>query len=236
MPWGPSLGLRVRQWKVDFGTCRNIIMASRDSAPGPDGIPYSAWKIAPLHVLEALHLCYSSWIDYGALPHGFGHSYLWLLPKGDDPNDNDGIMLRSPEQTRPLSGANTDSRLFATCLRHSIEDAVCEWAHPFQKGFLRGRNILENVLDIEKSALLASCAPNNTSATILLDFRAAFPSLSRTFIRSALRHANFPLCIVRAAHQLYKDNLHYLKFGGRIQEAFITHTLAFDKAARSAQL
>ena len=151
----PSLGLRVRQWKVDFDTFRNIIMASRDSAPGPDGIPYSAWKIAPLHVLEALHLCYSSWIDYGALPHGFGHSYLWLLPEGDDPNENDGIMLRSPEQTRPLSGANTDSRMFATCLRRSIEDAVCEWAHPFQRGFLRGRNILEHVLEIEKFTLLA---------------------------------------------------------------------------------
>ena len=92
-----------------------------------------------------------------------------------------------PEETRPLSGMNTDSKILAICVRIKINSKVAEWAHPSQRGFIMGRSLLHNVVDIEAQSLLNAAYRTHAPATLLFDFKAAFPSLSRRYLFSTLK-------------------------------------------------
>ena len=55
-------------FQIDFPTFVKILETKTDSAPGPDGIPYSAWRYAPESVQKALFDAYSLWLQTGYLP------------------------------------------------------------------------------------------------------------------------------------------------------------------------
>ena len=98
------------QWRLSFKELSHLIDRARDSASGPDGIPYAAWRFAHTEMKSILHAAYLTWLDTGNLPHGFNLAYLWLLPKSDDERDASGCLQRDPADTRPLSGSNTDNK------------------------------------------------------------------------------------------------------------------------------
>ena len=50
--------------------------------------------------------------------------------------------------TRPLSGASTDAKLFAMCIADRINSVIGDWAIYLHRGFIRGRLMLKNVLQI----------------------------------------------------------------------------------------
>ena len=154
------------------------------------------------------------------LPAGFNQAFLWLLPKDESNTDAAGTVIVNPETTRPLSGANTDAKLFACAMRAVLDGAVADWAHPSQRGFLRGRNMVQNVIDVERAGVIAGIQPNNRAATFLFDFKAAFPSLSRAFIFRTLETVGIPPHIVAAIQALYSNNDHVLKIQGQCYPAF----------------
>ena len=59
------------------------------------------------------------------------------------------------------------------------------WVSDMQRGFLGGRSILANVLDVDFESMRISLKAKQ-SAMVLFDFAAAFPSKSHTYL-SALR-------------------------------------------------
>jgi hypothetical protein len=71
----------------------------------------------------------------------------------------DGIF--NPSDTRPLSGANTDAKVFAMCIAHCINTYISDWAIRCQRGFLRGRCMLKNVVEVEARGIAASYNRNN---------------------------------------------------------------------------
>ena len=79
---------------------------------------------------------------------------------------------------------------------------------------------MHNILDVEHAALKNASDPAAPSATILLDFKAAFPSLSREFIFEACRKVGLHDNVIAAMRSLYADNIHYLKLCGRVRQAF----------------
>ena len=94
--------------------------------------------------------CFCAWVKDGYLPHDFNLAFLWVLPKGDEPDDSNFQCVRGPRDTRPLSGSNTDAKLFASVLCHKIESSLPRWANPAQRGSIKGRNLLSNILDLER--------------------------------------------------------------------------------------
>ena len=72
--------------------------------------------------------------------------FLWLLLKGTPP---DGIYNAS--DTRPPAGINTDAKVFAMALAARFNSMMSQWAIAAQRGFIRGRQMLQNVIDIETS-------------------------------------------------------------------------------------
>eukprot|EP00959_Pyramimonas_sp_CCMP1952_P344585 7217147-Pyramimonas_sp.AAC.1 len=80
----------------------------------------------------------------GVLHASFNHCRLVILPKGNLPQD--GMADKRPEDTRPLALSNTDQKLMASCLAYPLKNVVREKLHPVQRGFINGRNMIDNVL------------------------------------------------------------------------------------------
>eukprot|EP00973_Karenia_brevis_P007116 964633-Karenia_brevis.AAC.1 len=75
------------------------------------------------------------------------------------------------------------------------------------------RNVIETDWAAQKLSLLSQ-----TSALILFDFRAAFPSMSHEFIWQVLKTTGIPDQIIKAIQGLYKLNKHSIKLAGALFE------------------
>ena len=168
-------------WTLPFNDFEKMIANKTASASGPDGIPYSAWNASPSWSSKILYDCYCEWISTGFLPKDFNESFLLLLPKGDEQ-----IGRRQAKDTRPLSGANSDAKLLAYAFAAVVNPHLDQWAAQQQREFIKGRNMIKNVIDIETHAIAKTHAIS-TPAIFLFDFAPAFPSLARRFIWMALQ-------------------------------------------------
>ena len=136
------------QWILSESEFMEVLAKLVDSGPGPDGIRYSGWVRAPFRVKQILYLGYRSWLSGQSLPADFNYAYLCLLAKGTNP-DGETLTIRAPENTRPLSLSNSDEKIFAVCIKESVETPISEWASEEQAGFIKDRRMLRNIADVE---------------------------------------------------------------------------------------
>ena len=72
--WQPVLGLyeRTPRWPPipppGRDVCLSTLLHTKDSAPGPDGIPYSAWRVLPEMALQAMSSYFYDILEGTALP------------------------------------------------------------------------------------------------------------------------------------------------------------------------
>ena len=159
------------------------------SALGPDGLPYGAWKalshsgidvlwasMQELLAPDAIATLDQAYWDDTACPFNLG--LVACIPKGEAQHAQDGSAFFLPQDTRPISMVDTSNRLMANAARLRWEPTLSEWVAHLQRGFLTGRSLLANVIDLEEAAMRVSLqAPDG--GTVLLDFAAAFPSVSQ---------------------------------------------------------
>ena len=167
--------------------------------PGPDGVPALAFKalgdlavdvlfnafvvLSGAHAVELLTSAYEGLS--GEQAYAFNASILCLLPKKPTGCDETlGTYFHSGD-TRPLNVTNMDNRLLASAARLAWEPILERWVSKTQRGFLKGRVMLHNVLDIDWAAMTVSMKAEH-GALILFDFKAAFPSVSHPFLKSSL--------------------------------------------------
>eukprot|EP00959_Pyramimonas_sp_CCMP1952_P029878 626931-Pyramimonas_sp.AAC.1 len=60
---------------------RSIVVHRKDSAAGPDGVPYSGWKNGGETVLSALYAAYRALLRGACPPSGFNFGQLVFPPK-----------------------------------------------------------------------------------------------------------------------------------------------------------
>ncbi len=83
-----------------------------------------------------------------------------------------------PSDTRPLRIADAANRFIAHAVRLRWEGLFCRWLAKEQRGFLPHKSTLANVVDLEHKSMLHSLR-HPRSSTVLLDFVAAFTSVSQ---------------------------------------------------------
>ena len=160
-PSAPTpLSTRIADWIPTRRDVRRALRRSNDSAPGPDGIPYAAWRrlgeaavgllfgaLRQLHRDSAAdRLRVAHWDEAGPGYHSFNHSLLYCLPKKPSGQTANGDPMYAPANTRPLCVANTDNRLIASAVKYRWEPLVGRHITDQQQGFLTGRNILVDIL------------------------------------------------------------------------------------------
>ena len=122
----------------------------------------------------------------------------------ENERDDDGALRRAGK-TKPLSLGNMDGKLFARALKYCLEDVVDELATQIQRGFIRGRRMFKNIVDIEMEAMRISVTSKN-GALVLFDFGAAFPSLSHELLWEVMWRIGIPTKTLKAVQALYQDN------------------------------
>ena len=88
-----------------------------------------------------------------------------------------------------------------------------------QRGFIRGRSMLSNVVDVDEKMQHTSLC-NDGGGALFFDFAAAFPSVSHDFLRAAFRSLGWPRWLTSFIDALYWGNRCEISIGGGRQAGF----------------
>ncbi len=221
------------KWHVRKKDVASAVKMSGNTMPGPDRIPYKAWRqlgelgIDVLHsatmalmTSDGLTMLRDAYVDESVEGHhDFNLGILCCLPK--KPTGSDAALGEYYEasSTRPLSIVNTDNRIIANAARVRWEAVFNEWVSDMQRGFLHGRSMLSNVVDVDTEAMVISLK-EDTGALVLFDFAAAFPSVSHDFLKIVLDHIGLPAAGMHLITALYDSNRCVISCKGGLHDGF----------------
>ena len=204
---------------VPLKTFRRAIAITGNSAPGKDGIPFKAWRKIGRLAAKVFHDMFLSLAQGDGIKHimedweDFNESIMVFLPKKVTATREDGTDIYSPQNLRPLNITNADNRILCSAIRLHIEPIIAPGISLTQRGFLKGRSMLSNAIDVDEAMINAAMNDENPAA-ILFDFEAAFPSVDHDFIVDVLVSRGWPTCLVNIIRLLYWNNCCCLSLGG----------------------
>ena len=148
-----------------------VLGSSNDSAPGPDGIPYSyisgLWHLMGPLIIDAWK--YS--LQTGNLAPSHKLSFLKLIPKA-------GKDLKKLTNWRPITLSNCDHKLITKIYAKRLGSAVESCISECQTAYINGRQIGDNIRSLLASVQLANSEDNIDGLIVSLDAKKAFDSVS----------------------------------------------------------
>ena len=169
-----------------------------DSAPGPDGIPYSIIKLTWNYFGKAL---IESW-EYaqltGTLTHSHESSYLRLLPK-------EGKDQSHLKNWRPITLSNCDLKIITKTLSRRLARAVGELIDTTQTAYIPGRQITDN-LHLMLYTIENSVKEKIESMIVSLDAEKAFDSVEHWYIREVMEKMGFHK-FIKIFDLMYKNQM-----------------------------
>ena len=174
-----------------------VMKSSKDSAPGPDGIPYSIWtglwSVAGEVLLKAWHYT----LETKTLAPSHKVSFLKLIPKA-------GKDLKKLTNWRPISLSNCDhksfTKIYANRLSRQVAEKICE----NQTAYLKGRLINDNIRALRASLNVINNEADLEAVLVALDAKKAFDSVEHGYIEICLKKFGFSN-FVPIFKTLYKD-------------------------------
>lgn len=190
---------------------RALHASPHNKTPGIDGLPaefYTAfWPLLGPVLLNVLHEA----ITLERLPDSMRQAVLVLLHKKGDPS--------SCSNYRPLSMLCADTKILAKVLALRLEVATPLLVHPDQTGFVKGRNIHDNVILVR--SIINYCNKHNIAGVMLsLDEEKAFDRLLWDFRDRALVKLGFGPYLRSIVTTLYTDISASVLLNGHFSEAF----------------
>ena len=85
---------------------------------------------------------------------GFNESLLFFLPKKPIGKTEEGADVFEAGGVRPLNVTNADNRLMASSVRLVLESVLGPLITHDQRGFIAGRSMIANLLDIGEAMIL----------------------------------------------------------------------------------
>ena len=132
----------IETWTPSEEDVENAISHCDHSAPGPDGIPFEAFKAVPKLAAAVIHKVIAAMItdpNFDA-PEYFNRAWLALLPKKPfavDPVHGD---VYNAENLRPLSVVGCFNRIIASAFRFMLVNKMDQVVGKEQRGFMKGRH------------------------------------------------------------------------------------------------
>ncbi|CAB0031170.1 unnamed protein product [Trichogramma brassicae] len=177
------------------GACRRI---KDHTAPGPDGVPNAAIKIAIATNPDIFLQVYTACLRTGVFPACWKRQRLVLLPKPGKPPEE-------PSSYRPLCMLDTAGKILERLICDRLE-AMTESPRGLsdhQYGFRKGRstiNAIENVIATAREAIAGKRWNRGTKkycAVVTLDVKNALNSARWNNIHAALRRMHVPEYLLR---------------------------------------
>ena len=114
---------------------------------------------------------------------GFTNStFLSLIPKEANPSSFDRF--------RPISLCNASYKIFSKLLAKRLKPLLEKSISPFQGGFVKGRHILENVIQVQE-AMYSSFHRQEKGMLIKLNMADGFDRVKLSFLYSVLHYFGF---------------------------------------------
>ena len=151
-----------------------------DSAPGPDGIPYSylvnLWQVMGPLMVDAWN--YS--LQVGKLCPSHKISFLKLIPKiGKD--------LKNLTNWRPITLSNCDHKLITKTYSNRLCARLNSVLKERQTAYLKGRLINDNIRSILATINISNLEEKIDGILVSLDAKKAFDSVEHSYIENCLR-------------------------------------------------
>ena len=189
--------IQVKPKLPTVATIQAAIANTNDSAPGPDGIPFKAYRILADHLSPVLLGCLRDLMAGNKPPPDFNGGLLYILPKKDT-----GLI----EDTRPLVVNNTDNRIIASTIHQLIYPAIDSILSKNQHGFKHDSSVDDNIYFFNEKFYRALEQKKNYDI-MFVDIRKAFDSVAHSFILDLLRAVGLPAefcsCIAALFHDAY---------------------------------
>lgn len=197
-----------RTWsqRFDFGDCpppvrsdvRNCLRVLLDNAPGPDCIPHLAWRSCGEDGVATLqNVC--AWLAEGNRPpNWFNQSIMFSGPKVKRMMTQTLMLLEMCLLHVPFSLNNPDKKIVCSVTNFKLSGAVAKASHKIQQGFVKGRRLLANVVDLDVHACCSSNEDDWSTTPLLVfyDFAAAFPSVFHCRIVLAFTYIGCPIGLI----------------------------------------
>jgi hypothetical protein len=171
------------------------ILTSGNSAVGPDGIPFIAYRVT---VEEASRVLFAYAVHLRNTPSdltSFNAATLLLLPKSHS------LMVKD---TRPLCINNTDNRIIAHAFVILITPKVDLLVDTAQQGFIKGRLMSKHLHDLN-SEFYSAWSSDEDYFILFTDNAKAFDSIYHDFILEVLKKQSFPDWFVSTVKSLLSN-------------------------------
>ena len=209
-------------WSLNRNHLKHLLAHPKKSAPGPDGIPFSAYAMVADIAEDVFWDCCQDLLAGGTPPPSFNFATMVMLPKKPS-IEVDGVRWFAPKDTRPLSVTNADNRIIANVFRDVFAEFASKLCLPEQRGFLKNRFLIENVVDVDFESRKCYLRKGN-GGLLLIDLAAAFPSLSHEYLFKVLERQGVPGSFCSALKVFYENNRQFLKLDGEISESFVVRS------------
>ena len=196
---------------LEMGDLKMTLDSCSDSAPGPDGIPYSyillLWPVFGRLLCEAWK--YS--LERKCLPPSHKSSFLKLIPKAG----KDKTKLTN---WRPITLSNCDHKLITKTYARKLSEKVASKICGNQTAYLKNRLINDNIRSILSTITLTNLEEVE-GLIVSLDAKKAFDSVDHGYIEKCLKkfgcHSFVPIF-----RTLYKDLNTDIIINGKIVQGF----------------
>jgi exonuclease III len=169
----------------------------KDSSPGPDGIPYSVYKVFWPQIGIILKEAWDYSLLIGSTPESHKESVITILPK-------EGKDLTDIKNWRPITLTNCDAKIITKALALRLNPILESVIDPSQTAYVPGRSVMDN---IRANKFVANyCETNKIEAVLAsLDARKAFDSVNHAYIDKVLEKYGFGIVFRTYFKTLYKD-------------------------------
>ena len=161
-----------------------IKQMKRERTPGIDGFPIEFYDKFWPRLKFSLHSLYLNVTEKnGKFPESTRTGIITLIEK----KGKDQLLV---ENWRPITLLCCDYKIFAKVIANRIESVVQKLVHSDETGFIKGRSIGQNLMELNSVLMVAE--REKAKATILVfDFRKAYDMLEPKYLFHVLKKFNF---------------------------------------------
>jgi len=212
----PQVEISDNQNLIKYITKEEIIKVIRclpnNKAPGTDGITYEFYKELIEESSSVFEKIFNDVIEKGKMPSSWYKNVITLIPKKSE-------ELEDVRNWRPISLTNCDVKIFMKILANRLNNICQKIIGTYQQGFIRGRLILESVMDI-MSVMRNQSDQTRQGWMLFLDQQKAFDRVNHTYLQEVLTKMKFDPKFIQTISTLFSEQTAFIADSGVISEPF----------------
>lgn len=180
-------------------------------SPGSDGLPAEFFKTFNYLVAKPLLHVWEEAVQYTTLPFSINTGIIKLIHKK---GDRDIIS-----NWRPITLLSSAYKIYAKALAARFSSSLNLWLHKEQKGFIKGRQLLEAILALWEGMEHAEDSKHDI-IFLKIDFEKAYDRLEWSFIFQALSNMGFGPKFSKYIQTLFENARARVSVNGKLSKPF----------------